>query len=458
MKRKYDDYAPIFGAVSNIGRAIKGFRTARTFVPAVDIMFPGAGLGTAMTLGAGIGAAGIIATGAGVGYLAGKAMIAAEKEDLSQTILMPGNYQGKFALSARNAFKGLRDEYQKRGAVYIIENYGQVADPDIVYIGQSSWNIQAAVSAIGIALLRKLFKVGCNINPQTSVEELALISQIPDSGPGGYRVVYETRDSNGTRALWSFDIDNNSSLETILNQLFSGQSLYNILFQMLTEVNPNNLEKVYLFAQGTPQQLVYQMDLGKEILSVAMSSHMVVQNRTKAATDASGSITQVDVQPLKGPVFEFSVGVPKLKAESPIALNQMENQGLILVRAGQFGGTDTTAYKEPPVKNAFQKCVKSGYVRLNPGALKSMTIGTDITGYFSNVLFRLRVCYESTQTKMCYGKSQMVVLEEELNSGSSNNITVQYECQHIAGAHLTTTNNPNMQPGYASSVINNVPV
>lgn len=207
---------------------------------------------------------------------------------------------------------------------------------------------------------------------------------------------------------------------------------------------------------GFTSNLEYQMDLKKEILSVAMSSHMVIQNRTKTATGQE-SITQIDVQPLKGPVYEFSIGVPKLKAESPIVLNQMFNTGVILGRASEFGGTDVVAYKEPPVKNAFQKCVKSGYVRLNPGALKSMTIGSDIKGYFENVLFKLRYTAQNTQTKNCHGKSQMVCFEEELNSGSANNITVSYECQHIAGAQLTTTSNPNMQPGYSQSVLNNLP-
>lgn len=381
------------------------------------------------------------------------------QEYVSQTNLMPGSYQGKFALSARNAFKGLRDEYQKKGAVYIVENYGQVADPDLVYIGQSTWNQGAVVYAIGIALLRKLFRVGCNLDPTTTVEELPLINVVPDSGPGGFRIVFQCKDSNGTVLNHTVTIANNQSLETLLGVASDfGSSLYSLIEQMITNTNPYIIEKVNLFAEGTVYQLVYQMDMNKEILSLAMSSHMVVQNRTKAATDGSGSTTQVDIQPLKGPVYEFSIGVPKLKADSPVSLNEMQNVGIILCRAGQFAGTDVTAYKEPPVKNAFQKCVKSGFVRLNPGALKSMTIGTDVRGYFANVLFKLRVNPETPSIKNCFGKSQLVCLEEELNSGSANNITVQYECQHIAGAQFTTTNNPNMQPGYSASVINNVPV
>jgi len=452
MKRKYDDFAPIFGAVSNVGKAIRGYEAATMFVPAVETMFPGAGLGTAMTVGAGLGSAGVIAAGAGVGYLAGKVITDMFTQRNLSGGSMTGTYQGKFALSARNAFKGLRDEYQKKGGVYIIENFGQVADPDLVYLGHSTWNDEACVRSIGLSILRKLFRVGLNLDPQTAYEELPLVNIVPDSGPNGFIIIYEFKNSSGFKSTSAYAIANDQSLDTILST-----SLYNPLNSMLKDDNPAVLEKVYLYEDGTPRRLCYQMDMNKEILSVAMASHMVVQNRTKAAADGSLSTTQVDVQPLKGPVYEFSIGVPKLKADGPIALNQMENQGLILCRAAQFGGTDIQSYKEPPVKNAFQKCVKSGFVRLNPGALKSMTIGTDIRGYFANVLFRLRYNVANTQTKNCYGKSQLVCLEEELNSGSANNITVQYECQHIAGANLTTTLNPNMQPGYLSGAINNVP-
>lgn len=376
------------------------------------------------------------------------------KDEVSQNILMSGSYQGKFALSANKAFKGLRDHYQKKGAVFIIENYGQVADPDLVYIGHSTWNDGGVVNAIGLALLKKLFMKAYEFDPQTTVEELPLIGY-PQSGPASSLIVFDSRSSAGVRVTSEYVIPDDASLETILNN----SGLYSIIFNQMTQSNPLVLEKLYVYTQqaGGPSHLACQIDLNKEVLKLAMSSHMIVQNRTKAAADGSLSTTQVDVQPLKGPVYEFSIGTPKLKAETPIKLNSMINTGIILARAAEFGGTDVTAYKEPPVKNAFQKCVKAGYVRLNSGALKSMTIGTDISGYYANVLFRLRVNESQGQTKNCFGKSQLVCLEEELNSGSSNLITVQYECQHIAGAEFITTSNPNMQPGYAQSQINNLP-
>jgi len=210
---------------------------------------------------------------------------------------------------------------------------------------------------------------------------------------------------------------------------------------------------VYLFSHDNV--LAYRMDMSKEVVHIAMSSHIVIQNRTKGATDGSASTTQVDVQPLKGPVYEFSVAIPKLKNGLPVVLQQSDVNGLILVRNGQLGGSDVTAYKEPLVKGAFQNVVKSGYTRLNPGALKSMTVGTDCKAYYGNLLFKLRFNEDAGVVKRAFGKSQMALLEEELNSGSANNITLGYECQHIAGAELVTTVKSNIQPGYSAVAINN---
>jgi len=370
--------------------------------------------------------------------------------------LMPGTYQGKFALSAKASQKGLRDKYQKKGAVYIEETYGSVADPDCVYMGHSTYSRTCISRAVGLALLRKLFRVGVKFNPTTIYEELPLIAADPNSGPAGFIIVYCLKDSDGTENKLSHEIPNDYGLNNLLTHNQNGFVLLDNILEAMQSDNVNNLTKVILYTkQGDNFRLQYQMDLAKEILSVAMSSHMVIQNRTKSASGANNT-TEVDAQPLKGPVFEFSLGVPKLKAASPDSLNYMRPEGIILVRANQLPGSDPTAFREVPVKNAFQGVVKSGYTRLNPGALKSMTIGCDVSGYYGNVLFKLRINQEG-QINRVYGKSQMVILEEELNSGSTNQITISYECQHIAGADMTTTNSPNIQPGYQASNINNAP-
>nr|UOF79753.1 putative capsid protein [Cressdnaviricota sp.] len=369
--------------------------------------------------------------------------------------LMPGTYQGKFALSKEASSKGLRDKYQKKGAVYITENFGTLADADICYIGHSTYNSDCIRHAIGHAMLRKLFKKGTGLDISTPYEELPLKDLVPSSGPTAYKITYQTRDGNGGVSNYTHDINNDETLETLLFKASGGFSLWDNLNECLTIKNPQVVEYVYLFSHDNV--LAYRLDMTKEVLHIAMSSHMVIQNRTKAASDGSASTTQVDAQPLKGPVFEFSVAVPKLKSSEPVLLNVTDTNGLILIRSNQLGGTNPLSYREPPVKATFQNVVKSGYTRLNPGALKSMTTGIDCTGYYANVLYKLRLQDDEGVVRRAYGKSQMACFEEELNSGSANNISLSYECQHIAGAEYITTFKSNMQPGYQAFAVNNVP-
>lgn len=444
----------IYQAAQSVGPILA---EAAPYLPAVeealggeimaDLLVPVAMSGAAAALP---GAA-IVAGGAALGYVAGQAitsMFTQTNTTLSE--IMPGTYQGKFALSAGGASKGLRDKYQKKGGVFISEQYGTISDPDLVYIGQSSYNHLVLIRAISYAILRKLFRTSLKIDVGDPYTVLPLRTVAPAS-ESAYNIVYWTEQPDGTPNSYNHPIPANATLESLTLQVEDGFSLAGNILDCLNIANPRTIKYIYLYSQDP--HLCGRLDMSKQILSVAMSSHMVIQNRTKSAT-ASESTTQVDVQPLKGPVYQFSSGVPKLKDGPPILESNLVD-GVLLVRNAQI--TTTSSYKEPLVKKAFQNVVKSGYVRLNPGALKSMTIGADCTGYFGDVLFKLRFNSQNGKNSRVYGKSQMAMFEEELNSGSTNNITISYECQHIAGADLTTTYSSNCQPGYISTNVNNLP-
>jgi len=468
---RFAKYGAIAGAItgsSGVSAAAYGasdmWAAALPYLPALEEAAGGAimaDLLVPVAMGGAV-AAGAVAATAAVGYLVGTAVesMFSQNNLVTQAIqsVMPGVYQGKFAFS-KGSFKGLRDQYQKKGGVYIYETYGSISDPDIVYVGQSSWNPGCVTSAIAYAILRKLFRLGCRLDMQNPYDILPLGDILPQSGPGVFSIYYTVRNTSGTLINYEHVIPVDSSIESLSNYTTGGFNLRENLNQCFSGVNPIYIVKVslYIDAGNAARKLVSVLDMGKEVLSVAMSSHMVIQNRTKSAVGGSTEVTQIDAQPLKGPVYQFSTGVPRIKDDNPIQLNQIQDTGLILTRLGNMVTLDKNAYIEPPVKDAFQAVTKSGYVRLNPGALKSMTIGADIKGYFATVLFKLRYNFEASKTSRCYGKSQMVILEEELNSGSANNLSVSYECQHIAGADLITTSSPNMQPGYFSLEFNNNP-
>jgi len=191
--------------------AVNTFNTISKFAPGIEGMFVGAaeaeGLATAITLGGAIGSGGAVAAAAGLGYLVGNMMDVdvAQNKLLS---LMPGTYQGKFALSKNASTKGLRDKYQKTGGVYIVENYGTLVDPDLCFIGQSTYNTECIRRAVGYAMLRKLFRKGCGIDITSPYEELPIKDLVPSSGPNAYKISYTTRSSNGVISNFTHDIAN----------------------------------------------------------------------------------------------------------------------------------------------------------------------------------------------------------------------------------------------------------
>jgi len=460
------------GAASSSGaaayNAARGVNAARQIVqdvvPYVPAIEEAIGVGAATDLLAAVPMvppviSGAIAAAGVIGYGVGSIVDAVGNlmdTDSTQNILnlMPGTYQGKFALSKKASTKGLRDKYQKKGGVFIVENYGSVSDPDLCYIGHSTYNTECIRHSIGYAILRKLFKKGAGCDISTPYEVLPLKSHNA-SGVNAFKIIYHCRDTDGTEFNYGHDIDAAESLHTLLFKNAGGFCLYDFLNSALLDNNAQIIEDIFLYSHDNV--LAGRLDMSKEVLNIAMSSHMVIQNRTKGAGETGATVTTaIDVQPLKGPVYEFSIPIPKLKSDVPFIFNSTDINGLFLLRANQLTPAGAiTSYREPPVKNAFQSVVKSGYARLNPGALKSMTVGCDVSGYFSNVLHKLRFSQDTGRVKFAYGKSQLACFEEELNSGSLNNITVSYECQHIAGAELVTTVKSNMQPGYSAGPVNN---
>jgi len=261
------------------------------------------------TLGAGIGGAGGVAAAGALGYAAGAVIGNLMDTDSTQNILklMPGTYQGKFALSKKASTKGLRDKYQKKGGVFIVENYGSVSDPDLCYIGHSTYNTECIRHSIGYAILRKLFKKGAGCDISTPYEVLPLKSHNA-SGVNAFKIIYHCRDTDGTEFNYGHDIDAAESLHTLLFKNAGGFCLYDFLNSALLDNNAQNIEDIFLYSHDNV--LAGRLDMSKEVLNIAMSSHMVIQNRTKGAGETGATVTTaIDVQPLKGPVYEFSIPI-----------------------------------------------------------------------------------------------------------------------------------------------------
>lgn len=399
-------------------------------------------------------AAGVVAGGAALGYLAGSALQSLfAKQKSSVTSIMSGTYQGRISNLTSRKKKGIRDYYQKNGVVFIREITGVVADPDLVGVGHISYDINTCCKVIACAILRKLIKKGFGLDVETVDEELKLLSYTDSLGA---RLTFQKQKSNGDPISTDYTLVDNQSLAALA--VVSG--LFQIIYDMMTQTEPESLESIAISVQDTSTTIAYRtranLNMKREVIELGVQSHCIIQNRTKTATGSSGT-DQNDAQPLKGPCYEFK-GVPQTKEQIVKLLNTTYTSGVMLMRTGALTSSDQLAYKEPPVAKAFNNVIKTGYCRINPGNLKDMAVGSRWRGYFKNIILnKLRVITKDGLVTQCPGNAQIVFLEEEMNSGSANNITVNYEIQHTVGAVLYTTKAPNCQPGYDTGVQDLVP-
>jgi len=370
-----------------------------------------------------------------------------DQEKTIVTPLMSSSYGGKLRKSVGKSTNRVRSKYQANGGVVIEETHGSVQDADVVGVGHITWHMYAVMRSIFYALMRKLF-VKAGVIIQTPYEELRIVN-LSDSGPSGFKILWSMQDAAGATTTGSYVIPNDATLES----LYGATGLIAVLQNMLTEKNPANLERVMLMS--STDNVVSQIILRQQRISLTVNTHTVIQNRTKSSSGLTGTDV-VDAQPVKGPIFQFT-GVPKTKEISPVALNIVPFNGTMLFRKSQLAGSDVAAWSEPPVKSSFYNASKGSYCRLSPGVLKDMEVSKTWNGPFHTIMNRWRITYSSTTIGACPGISQMAFLEEELNSGSANLISVSYETQHTVGCNLTTVKAPNMQPYYATTILNNIP-
>jgi len=368
-----------------------------------------------------------------------------DQEKTKVTPIMSTSYGGKLRRSKGKSTNKIRNMYQAYGAVAISESYGRVTDPDVVGVGHITWNQESIQRVIGYAILRKLF-LQSGIIVQTPIEEVRMVS-VGDSS--GFKVIWVLQDADGSLTNGSYVIPGDATLESI----YAGSGLNLVIQGAITQQNPSMLERIMLMSDAGGDRVQGQLIMRQQRLHITCNAHTVIQNRTKSATGSAES-TQVDAQPLKGPVFEFS-GMPRTKEISPISLNTSYSSGSILFRKGQLGGSDPGAWSEPPVRSSFNNVTKSSYCRLAPGVLKDMEASKTWEGPINNLLQRWRVTAEGLILSKAPGITQMAFLEEELNSGSANLISVSYETQFTVGCKLTTMKAPNMQPYYNAAEQNN---
>jgi len=392
-----------------------------------------------------------------------KAFVSSLAKQKSSTM---GFYKGPFKKPGFN-LKTVEGHYASRGYVQRRETNGSMSDPHAVYVGHSTFDPSMIAGTVAACLLRKLLKIGgVSVNDRAMQLPMNSLTQAL-----GYKIEFSVITENGTINLdSSFLFLSNTNFSGVVGgmgdfQTFIGDSLLN---NNDISLKPYMLclyqeDRYQLTPELSTQRLVAKLDLAEEIIDLKIHSILTIQNRTSAA-NASGSSTFVtdrtDSQPLKGRIYEFRNGDPRLRIPNAAQslIDQVPIDGAILIRSAQLGAD----WEDAPPPNYFANCIKTGHVKLDPGHMKKGYIQYSFHGTFYNMLTKLRAATSDTVATIVYaarvaGHCQLIGFEEEMRTPSANPISLAYERQLVVGAFCKTKKPAPLKVGLAVSVRNNDP-
>jgi len=485
-RRRNRQVGAVAGAGTAAGGVVQGARAGFSTIAEIEAYLPAMeqALGAEImgdllvpaALAGGLGA-GAIAAGGALGYLAGEFYnsLGVEEEDHMMDLVeaagalgfpnknkMPSTYnQGSFAPPYK-VKKQTEDIYTSYGFWKVKEQFGTVNGSESLYIAANGFNLQSFAYVLAMSMLRKLFrKIGKEI---TDFEAPLTITNLGKA----YRfsLKYQWDDGNITQNTYTTVIDEtlislayNIGIVPEIESYIQGTTqaiLSSIDLQIIDNYVTNSEPPIF----GELPRHLGTLNLKNEKVHYFMSCSVTVQNRTKGAAESGNNVDVVDSQPLKGYLYYFKKNTPQTKMQnfadgvysqnwSPFERTNVN--GIRLIN----GNAALGAMKDPPTPHFFSNCSKASYVKLEPGAMKKFYVENTYFKYYADLLrSATRYSGSSTSKRQNIADTMMLGLEEVLNSGSSNKITVQYEGENKTGAYFVTGPLPTIKKLYEQENIN----
>jgi len=216
-------------------------------------------------------------------------------------------------------------------------------------------------------------------------------------------------------------------------------------------------------ANPNTAKLVATLNMKNEMVHMHSSVKFTVQNRTKGATGTSDAVDVIDAQPLMGKLYYFKKSNPELKslvnssfAPNLVSLLSRWSDGTVNLFSDGSPGYEIQI-GNPPTPQIWNNCSKSANVSLEPGELKDVYISNSNVKYFAQFVRSLAWFNGSGKRRQTVGDCLYVVLEERLNSGSTNPIRVIYECEATFKCYVTTNRVDPIIKTFSTSSQNFVP-
>jgi len=372
-----------------------------------------------------------------------------------------GSFAGKFAIPSKLT-KSFENIALNLGYHITKESYGDCVDTDCAYIYHSNFIPNLIAKCLTGALVRTIFrKAGLEIGNQE--QELPVY----DSGSSiGYRLVYTYRDPiTGNMDQSLLDTAENETFQSFVENLQTTNRLGWLFAQYIYNA-ANQFKEPYSLglytydynALITNYRLAAYMTLQDEFVVYEATSALMVQNRTQgsAATGTDLSLDRVDNQPLKGYLYQFKNGDPRLKTNqiknTGVATNRDflystgDTKGLRSYGSVQLVGPQAALMSEPPMPSIWRNVDASTKIQLDPGMMKKTLVISSYKARLPELLrkFRIDVVNLIAGTGNGYSqlpshKSQILALEEMLRTPSANFITLLFENEYKVGCYTYTS-------------------
>lgn len=374
-----------------------------------------------------------------------------------------GFYKGAFK-ALQPVTEKFEDMVLKKGSVGCIETFGVCQGNDILWIGASTCNIAEIAFHVAKAVLRKLFKAaGIHITNADEVFLNELIFPLNTPEASGFTLHMQYEDGPGNLSDLNYGLPSGVTLNSLAN-------LSGIKQRIIDYANASSDQlmcSIKLFqndnASTNTGKLVATLNMKNEMVHMHSSAKLVVQNRTKGATGTSHALDVIDAQPLMGKLYHFKKSNPELKslvstsfAPNLVSLLSRWSDGTVNLFSDGSPGYEFQI-GNPPTPKIWNNCSHTANVSLEPGELKDVYISNVNEKYYQQFVRSLAWYNGSGKRRQNVGDCIYVVLEERLNSGSTNPIRVNYECEATFKCYVTTNRVDPIIKTFSTSSVNFVP-
>jgi len=363
-----------------------------------------------------------------------------------------GGYSGRFNNPTRSSGRSM-DRFNKDGVLVVKEITGEIEDADCVYLMNETVNSRDVIFFSVAAILRKLAeKAGfkCQGISSAYIEDASA-----NDGSGNSTRFFVGLSSINLQTGATTNVGNTlvatDTLAIVTAFFLVAIETYSAGSGLTSDTNATIPYKFYLHsidasagAQFIPRA---EIRLDECYVEVFGKAEMKVQNRTGSSeTIPSDHIDNVRNNPIQGRIYQFS-GMPRSKnsgkiiggANSAAALFERISYPTAVIGFGA-GNTGDPAWKEPPRPSQFWNCKKSAYVRLDPGQIKSFNhfgIKTmAVLKLWKSI--RFQVTATSTLTTYSVFPCQLLAMEDVINSGPGDKVTIGYEIERTLGVKVST--------------------